>query len=241
MTIFSTLRMQFRFAMSTILSQPAPANPLDQNGAAKGEQRFLLSDLSWQNYLTIGNALLDRPGLRLTYDRGRLEFMTTSPKHEIYKKWLSRFIDILGEILNLPKVSAGNMTFQKEELDRGLEADDCFWIAHEPEMRGKLTWDPKRDPPPDLALEIEITRSVLDRLGIYASLEIPEVWRFDGSGLEVLRLQPDGVYQTVPESLFLGQLPIGELVRFLSQAETADDLTIVRQFRAWVLQVVDKK
>jgi len=233
--------MQFRFAMNTILFQPAPAKPLHQNGAVEGEQRLLLSDISWLNYLAIGNALLDRPGLRLTYDRGRLEFMTTSPKHEIYKKWLSRFIDILAETFNLPKVSAGNMTCQKEELDKGLEADDCFWIAHEPQMRGKLTWDPESDPLPDLALEIEISRSVVSRLGIYAALGVPEVWRFDGSGLQVLRLQANRAYQTARESLFFGQLPVGELVRFLIQAGTADDLTIVRQFRAWVLQVVDKK
>jgi len=226
--------------MSMILSQPAPAGPLEPNGAAQGEQRFLLRDMSWPNYVALGDALLDRPGLRLTYDRGRLELMTTSPKHEIYKKWLSRFIDILAETINLPKVSAGNMTFRKEELDRGLEADDCFWIAHEPQMRGKLNWNPQWDPPPDLALEIEISRSALNRRGIYASLQVPEVWCFDGSSLQVLRLQPEGVYQAVEQSLFFGPLPIGELLRFLSMTETADDLTIVRQFRAWLQQVVAK-
>jgi Uma2 family endonuclease len=226
--------------MSTILSQPGPAGSPEQPGPAQGEQRFLLRDMTWHNYVALGDALLDRPGLRLTYDRGRLELMTTSPKHEIYKKWLSRFIDILAETYNLPKVSAGNMTFRKEELERGLEADDCFWITHEPQMRGKLTWDPQHDPPPDLALEIEISRSALNRLGIYASLQVPEVWCFDGSGLQVLRLQRAGMYQAAEQSLFFGPLPVGELLRFLRMTETADDLTIVRQFRTWLQQVMGK-
>ncbi len=226
--------------MNTILSQAPSAGLLGLDGAALCEQRFVLRDLNWEDYVALGNVLQDRPGLRLTYDRGRLELMTTSPKHEIYKKWLGRFIDVLAETFNLPKVSAGNMTFRKEELDRGLEADDCFWIAHEPQMRGKLTWDPRRDPPPDLALEIEVSRSALDRLGIYAALQVPEVWCFDGSSLQVLRLQPKGAYQAMGQSLFFAQLPIGELPRFLSMTETADDLTVVRQFRAWVLQAAGK-
>ena len=90
---------------------------------------------------------------------------------------------MLAEECDRNLVSAGNMTFQREDLDRGLEPDDCYWIAHEPQMHNKLTWDPAIDPPPDLVLEIEISRSAQDRMGIYAALRVPEVWRFDGETL----------------------------------------------------------
>lgn len=178
--------------------------------------------------------------MRLTYDRGRLEFMTTSSQHEIYKKRLSQLVEILCEEFNQPSVSAGNMTFQKEALDRGLEADDCFWLVHEPQMRGKLTWDPDQDPPPDLALEIEISRTVLNRLGIYAALKISEIWCFNGATLRVLRLQSDGNYQEVSESQFFPHIPVGELVCFVSLAETTDNLTTIRQFRVWVRTMLGK-
>jgi len=225
--------------MTAIVSKRLSAERLPHRQPSETEQRFLLSDIGWSSYTAIGNALLDRPALRLTYDRGSLEFMTTSARREIYKKWLSRFIDILSEEFNQPTTSAGNMTFQKEELDRGLEADDCFWIVHEPQMRGKLTWDPAHDPSPDLALEIEVSRSALNRLGIYAALKVPEVWCFDGAEVRVLSLQPDGTYLAVPESRYFPGIPLGELVRFLTLAETADALTVVRQFRAWVRQLLD--
>jgi Putative restriction endonuclease len=224
-----------------IATTTAPRPKPDYSEKVNGEQHLLLSDVSWQSYVTIGNALLDRPALRLTFDRGKLEFMTTSPKHEIYKKWLSRFVDILAEEFSQPKISAGNMTFQKEELEKGIEADDCFWIINESAMRGKLTWDPKVDPLPDLGLEIEISRSVLNRLDIYAALRILEVWCFNGMAFRIYRLQADGTYKQVQESQLFPKVPLGELVRFFALIETTDDLTVCRQFREWVRQFVGKK
>ncbi len=226
--------------MTALTANPSRPRP-DHRERVNGEQHLLLSDISWQSYVTIGNALSDRPALRLTFDRGNLEFMTTSPKHEIYKKWLSRFIDILAEEFNQPTTSAGNMTFQKEDLERGVEADDCFWIINEPAMRGKLTWDPKIDPPPDLGLEIEISRSVLNRLDIYAALRVLEVWCFDGMAFRIHRLQADGTYKQMEESQFFPKVPLGELVRFFGLIESTDALTICRQFREWVRQFVSKK
>src|SRR5205823_197003 len=81
-------------------------------------QRLVLDNICWREYMTIGEALRDRPGLRLTYDHGRLEIMTTSRRHEVFKKRSSRLLDILAEECNLNIDSAGNMTFQREDLER---------------------------------------------------------------------------------------------------------------------------
>lgn len=205
------------------------------------QQRLLLPAVDWQCYLALGRALADRPGLRLTYDRGNLEFMTTSPEHEIYKKHLTRFIEILAEEFNRPFATAGQMTFQKETLSKGLEADDCFWFEHEPAMRGKLTWDARIDPPPDLGLEIEISRSVLDRLGMYAALRIGEIWCFDGRAVRIQRLQADGSYQQADASQVFPSLPVAEVARFLEMARTMDVLSVIRAFRQWVRTIVQGK
>ncbi len=160
--------------------------------------------------------------------------MVTSSQHEIYKRLLSRLIETLTEECNQPIVTAGNMTFQREDLERGLEADDCFWIAAEPRMRGKLTWNPAMDPPPDLALEIEISRSALTRMSIYAALGVPEVWRFDGSALRVELLQPDGTYAAAERSLAFPAIPVSELAPFLQPSAELDSLSVLRSFRVWV-------
>ena len=86
-----------------------------------GEQRFLLHNISWQQYVAIGEALRDRPGLRITYDRGNLELMTTSPLHEKFKKRLARLIEVLAEEFGLAIETAGNMTFARKDIDRGME------------------------------------------------------------------------------------------------------------------------
>jgi Uma2 family endonuclease len=218
-------------AMSMVAAPPASQTQARSAGA---EQRLLLHDVSWDAYVQIGAALRDRPALRMTYDRGSLEFMTTSPEHEILKRRLSRLIETLAEEHGLPWVSAGNMTFQREDLDRGFEADDCFWIAHEAQIRGRLDWDPNRDPPPDLALEIEISRSALGRMAIYAALGIPEVWRFDGATLHVHLLRAGGDYQPAERSPTFPKIPLGELVQFLRPDPAKDSLTELRSFREWV-------
>jgi Uma2 family endonuclease len=221
--------------MTTLIRDPSRSGNLPAIRPDRG-QRLVLDGVGWQSYCNIGSALADQPGMRLTYDGGRLEFMTTSPKHEIYKKHLARFIEILAEELNMPFATAGSMTFQNDEQLNGLEADDCFWVEHEPAMRGKLTWDAKAEPPPDLGLEIEITRSALNRMAIYASLRVPEIWRFDGQ-LNVHRLQADGTYRQETASGVFRGVPLEELASFLHLAESVDLLTVIRAFRDWARKI----
>jgi Uma2 family endonuclease len=166
--------------------------------------------------------------------------MTTSRRHEKYKHWLGRFLETIAEEANVPIEPGGNMTFQREDLARGLEGDQCYWIAHEPQVRGKLTWDPESDPPPDLALEIEISRSALDRLSIYAALKVPEVWCFDGQTLRVYLLQADGTYQQAENSLAFPMIPPSEIIPFLHRCESEDYLSVVRAFRLWVREQLAK-
>jgi Uma2 family endonuclease len=203
------------------------------------EQHFFLSDVSWESYLAIGSALADRPGLRITYDRGKLEFMTTSPRREFYKKLLDRFIATMAEELERPIAPLGNMTFECADL-RALEGDECYWIEHEPRMRGKISWDAQIDPPPDLALEIEVSRSVVDRLAIYAALRVAEVWTFDGATIKVRCLEPDGTYRECEKSRYFPEVPLDEIAGFLGPDPSKDFLTVVREFRAWLRQILGK-
>jgi Uma2 family endonuclease len=195
-------------------------------------QRVVLHGLAWHDYIQIGKILCDRPALRLTFDRGTLEIMVTSTEHEFYKARLGRLIEILAEEFNRRIEPRGNMTFQCEELEKGLEGDNCWWIEHEEQVRRKLTWDPAVDPPPDLVLEIEISRTARARMAIYAVLKVPQVWCFDGKSLRVYLLQPDGTYLQANESPTFPGIPVEEIVRFLQPEE--DYLTAQSKFRPWV-------
>jgi Uma2 family endonuclease len=196
------------------------------------ESRFVIYGLDWKGYETLLDLLGDR-GVRLTYDQGSVEFMTVSQDHAQFGYLLGRVIDILTEELDLPCICVGQMTWRREILNRGLEADDCFYLANAPRVLGKQI-DLSVDPPPDLAIEVEISRSALDRMGIYAALRVPEIWRYDGETLRVELLQPDGTYAASETSLAFPFLPLADVVRFLQQGESMDHREWRRQFRAWV-------
>jgi Uma2 family endonuclease len=204
---------------------------------APSTQRLLLHNVSWQEYEIFLKVLGDRP-IRVTYDRGNLELMAPPYVHERLKWVIGQLIVILALELNLRFAGGGSTTFRREDVERGLEPDQCFYFGHEPLVRGKQEIDLTVDPPPDLAIEIDITSSSLNRMGIYAALRVPELWRFDGQALRVYQLQADGLYVLCERSMVFPFLPLDEIVRLLHQSDRMDDLSLLQSFRAWVREQI---
>jgi Uma2 family endonuclease len=230
--------LRYNNLMTIQSHQPLPFSPASP--PPKGEQQFVLWNIPWENYVKIGELLADRPALRLTYDRGTLELMTTCPRRERYKHWLGRFLETIGEELNRPIAPGGSMTFQREDLNRGFELDGCFWVANELAMRAKLTWEPGKDPPPDVGLEIKVSRSAVNRMAIFAAFRIPEIWCYDGEELRINLLQADGTYLLSERSLAFPSIPVKELARFFPPAGNTDYLSAVAAVRAWVRSLINK-
>lgn len=201
------------------------------------ERRFVLQRVRWETYEALLKDLEDS-NVRLTYDRGRLEFMAPAPIHEANKKGLGRLIETMTEALNRPIRSGSSTTFRQKLKKRGLEPDECYWLEHEPEIRGKTVIDLDLDPPPDLAIGIENTKSAVDKLAVYAALGFPEVWRYNGEAIRVFRLQADGTYLCLGQSPHFPVLALTDLVRFLRMPNTIDETTWIRGFRAWVLETL---
>lgn len=197
-------------------------------------QHIVLDDVSWELYehllREIGNG-----ATRLTYCDGSLEIMSPLPKHERWSRRIGSLIGILCLELRIPMVALGSTTFRDAAKKKGLEPDECFYVEHA-EAAAKLdeAFDPKKDPPPDLALEIDITRRSIPRQPIYAALGVPELWRFDGQQLEVLRLGPDGRYAATDASMTFPFLPVRDLQRFLARMEGAVDTHVQVEFQQWV-------
>ena len=134
----------------------------------------------------------------------------------------------------IPFDSLGNWTLQREDRDCGLEADDCYYIQHEAQFRGRADINLEHDAPPDLAIEIESSRSVLKRLSIYEALGVPEIWRFDGARLTLLVRGADGQYATSETSQALPQLPLAEVRRRMQTWDATDQGAWMRDWQAWV-------
>src|SRR5947199_653123 len=146
------------------------------------EQRLRLYCIPWETYLVYSDGLGPRH-IRVTYDDGEMEIMTVSFKHEKEKRLLGRLVETLTEELEIDISSSGMMTCRREDLRKALEADESYYIANESKVRNREDIDLEVDPPPDLALEIDISHSSMDRMAIYAALRVPEVWTWDGESL----------------------------------------------------------
>jgi len=154
--------------------------------------------------------------------------------HEWFHRLTAKHIDVLTMELGIPIRSGGSTTFRSEDLKRGLEPDECFYIFHEPSVRGKDDLDLSIDPPPDLAIEVDVTRSSKAKMAIYAALGVPELWRYDGEEILVFLLDAQGNYQRSETSLNLPMLPIADLKRFLDMRGSFDETTLLIMFRDWV-------
>jgi Uma2 family endonuclease len=207
-------------------SAPAPPQP-----AVLGP--IVLDGIRWQTYQALRDDLGDRH-IHLTYDRGILEIMAPLFRHERYAETLGRLVRVLAATAKTRVVSAGSTTFKREDLERGLEPDRCFYLRNVDAVLGKLQLDLKTDPPPDLAIEIDIMSTCLDRLGIYAALGVSEVWRFDGEHFEALRRRDETGYDPAAASPTFPALRVAEVAALLREVVALDDETQERRIRAWV-------
>jgi Uma2 family endonuclease len=198
-------------------------------------EHILLQGISWKTFQDLIQELESQPSKRLTYDHGNLEIWMPLPPHERYKKFLARLVEVLTEELEIEICSLGSCTWNRKDLAKGVEADECYYIQNEPAIRGQLAIDLAIDPPPDLAIEVDMTSLSLPRLPIYGALGIPEIWRFDGERSQILVWQ-EGEYQAVERSTCLPIITPAVLDNFLAQVLTMGETSWVKSVRTWVGQ-----
>ena len=161
----------------TVAATPprSPAASAGPHVPAPALDGIVLEGVSWETYERLRDELDDQ-GQRvyITYDQGRMVLMSPRPEHERWKKLIARLLEMMTLELNIPIASLGSTTWRRRELDKGLEPDECYYVQSEPHVRRKLDID-RRDPPPDLVIEVEFTHHPADRHAIYAALGIREV------------------------------------------------------------------
>ena len=132
-----------------------------------------LKTINWQQFENILVELGESRSSRISYYQQILEIMTPLPEHERIKVILSDLIKVLLDELNMNWESLGSTTFKREDMQAGVEPDDCFYIQNYEQMIGKNRIDLTIDPPPDLVLEIDLTSKT--KINAYQSLKVPEI------------------------------------------------------------------
>lgn len=196
-------------------------------------QSLILHGVSWSEFEAILEELGECRSSRIAYDQGRLEVMTPLPEHGYFKETFGDAVKDIAETLEIDYESYGSTTWRREAEQAGLEPDNCFYFQNEALVRGKLTFDLSQDPPPDLALEIDITSKSLNRFPIYARLGVPELWCYNGDVLQIYHLQGDH-YMPAERSRAFPQLSIRALPQLIESHRSSGRLAVRRAVRQWV-------
>ncbi|MBE9057554.1 Uma2 family endonuclease [Sphaerospermopsis sp. LEGE 08334] len=195
-------------------------------------QQMLLKDISWQQLENILEEMGEKRAARISYSDGWLEIMVPLPEHEKDKEIVGDLVKILLEILDVDFEPFGSTTLKNERMRQAVEPDTSFYIQNQGAVIGKNRIDLNIDPPPDLAIEIDITSRT--QFENYQILGVPELWRYKKQGLEIFLLQ-DGKYVKSPSSPNFSNIPIVELVNeYVQQCLTIGRSQAMRNFRSWV-------
>ncbi len=200
------------------------------------QNKIALPGISWQTYKAIMAEVGDDRAWRIAYSEGVLEIRMPSQNPEVPKRLLEDFITALADALEIEVMGVGALLLEREDLTRAAEPDSCFYVQNEAIVRGKSIKLPG-DPPSDLVIESDYTSSSLNKFTLYASLGVPELWRYHQQKLEIYHLI-EGNYQPAEQSLAFPLLPVAEVPGFIAQSLAIGQRAAVRLFRERMQEIL---
>jgi len=192
-----------------------------------------LHHVSWDDYEELLEQVGEASGLRISYDEGTLTIMTLSLEHENYVEFISGLVRLLSARLRINIRFFGSATLRRRRKEKGNEPDACFYVQSAPLIGNRTDLDFTKDPPPDIAVEVDVHHDSTDKLSIYAGLGVPEVWRYDGARLKINLLESGG-YVEVEQSRALPLLTAELLTDFLRRLREEGEFQAIVAFDEWL-------
>jgi Uma2 family endonuclease len=210
-----------------------------------GDKRIAIRNVSWDLYDQLSDAIGEKQHVFLAFDGKDLEIMTKGRIHESFRDVLGWFVKFVTSELKIRCRSLGEITWKRTAIARGLEADHCYYFTPEKiaaDVAGLARKSNNIDdyPNPDLAVEVDISPSLIDRPAIYAALKVSELWRFEDESLVIEHLRHDGTYTPAEFSRFL-PVRAEEVYRWVALEDTSDELAWERRLREWVRAELSKR
>ncbi|NJS13216.1 MAG: Uma2 family endonuclease [Microcoleus sp. CSU_2_2] len=191
---------------------------------------MIVRDVTWEQFEAI---LEEREAegirTRIAYSKGTLEIMSPLPIHERPHRIIGHIVTTLLDVQGRDWEDFGSTTFRKKAKEAGLEPDTCFYIQNAEKVRDRKKIDMTIDPPPDLAIEADVTSKTT--LEIYEALEVPEVWIYSEEKFAI-HILVDGKYVESSTSQTFPDLPILDLIpQLVDRAFTDGSSTMLRELR----------
>jgi len=200
------------------------------------ERRVVYRGVDWSFYDRLVESIPESSNIHVDYDGKDLEVIGKRRRHEKWLRRLRTLVEMVAEESGIDFSGGGTTTWKRPELARGLEADECYYFLPEKIAADEAALEHHSDdiadfPNPDLAIEIDLSPPQVDRAGIYASLRVAEVWRFDGRTVAIDRLMADGTYKSADASLFV-PIRTEEIQRWVLDAVPGSESAWARRLRA---------
>jgi Uma2 family endonuclease len=192
-----------------------------------------LHDVSWEEYEDLLEAVGEATWLRISYDEGTMEIMTVSSRHESLSTLIERMMDRLSIHLRIKILFFGSATMRKRRKKKGNEPDACFYLRSADLIGNKIDIDFESDPPPDIAVEVDVHHGSKPKFGIYAALGVPEIWLYDQYALRIYQLE-DEEYVEAEASPALPILTSNKLTEFLNRSFNEDQHEVLLAFEKWL-------
>lgn len=212
------------------------ATVLSETPASEAEMVVTMAKIGWDDFEAIARMKGDGRRPRLIYGQGRLTLVSPSQRHE---RGIDRIDTLIKEVcvgLGIPCTPTRATLFRRRDLDRGIEGDGTYYLANEPAARGDEEIDLNVDPPPDLAVEVEITHPAAEAVETWRTLGVPEVWVYFGKrhDLRILHLDLHGRYLEAPFSRSLPFLTAEEILGWVGQPRDEPESRWAGRLREWV-------
>jgi Uma2 family endonuclease len=197
------------------------------------ERPLILPNVTWDEYEELLEQVGEPAGLRISYDEGRLKVMSLSAEHEKYARFIEKMMTAMSLRLRLVILSFGSATMKKRRAEKGNEPDACFYVQTAPAIGNRIQLDFAIDPPPDIAVEVDVHHDSDDKFAIYAGLGVPEIWLFDRTKLTIYLLQ-HGQYVESDTSRALPMLSSRVLTDFLRRLPVEGEFQALLAFDEWL-------
>jgi Uma2 family endonuclease len=193
----------------------------------------IFHNVPWDEYVALSKQVGETRRLRLSFNDGTLKVMSLSPTHEKYTDFIKSLVVHVRLRLRINILFFGSTTMRKRQQSKGNEPDACFYVQNAAAIGNRIDIDFDVDPPPDVVVEVDIHHVSTDNDPIYAALGVPEIWRYNGREMRILRLQGES-YVTVETGQALPMLRASILTEYLERLRRDGEFPAILAFDEWL-------
>lgn len=204
-------------------------NSLDLSPGAE----VILRHQTWADYEELLESRQNNAAIKIYFDAKTQEIRLVSPlpKHGNRSDVITDLVKSLLRYQGLDWQSFHPITL-KRFAQKGLESDVCFYIQNREAILGKEEIDLEIDPPPDLAIEVDVTSSTKPE--DYNEIGSPELWIYREQTLGIYLFNGQ-TYQDSDRSPTFPQIPVKQIIpEYVERAWTAGSSVALREFETYL-------